>query len=670
MIAFAWQTLLLLALAYGLGCWISCLARRMIGTSTARSSSPALVPAGAIASAAAAGAAGGAARQPPSPSYTPKPIAPVVPPAPVRDAFRRADTLEPVPGSEAVRRVPSGTSGGQPSANASSDPVSRFERALAGPAANSAPPIQPTSAAATEASRLPAGRAFDDLKRIRSIDQTLEIALHRLGIRTFAEIGAWKPADVARISQALGFQGRIEQENWIEQAQILASGKETHYSSLLDRGVLSGAKDKRPDTSPVVPTRAAVVQPTAAAPTVAPAGPAAPAVSPSMPTPPRPVEAVRAERISVEAASAAAAAMAAAAAAASRPRLADEPAVAPLSQLRKDPSPAVETPVSGASSPARAAPPAAKDAEEGRPAVASRDVLQRIGGVTPEIERLLYAQGVFRYGQIAQWTGNDIERFDRLLGHQGRIRRENWVEQAQMLARGGDSAGSRSSDRTAAEAGVTKPTPPVTRVQAPSQPMPSTPVPVEAVERPAGSGAAAPVEKTDATKAATGGAETASLTTVSAAASAAVAALATVRPVAPAAASPIAQAGSVPRTEPAAAVLDNQKSGDLSSLRSVRSEALRPIGSSPFASRHGESHDLKRIRGIGVLIEKKLNQMGVTTYEQIAEWTVADIERVSHVLDFKGRIERENWVEQARILASGGQTEFSRRADRGENGGM
>ncbi len=69
-----------------------------------------------------------------------------------------------------------------------------------------------------------------------------------------------------------------------------------------------------------------------------------------------------------------------------------------------------------------------------------------------------------------------------------------------------------------------------------------------------------------------------------------------------------------------------------------------------------------------MLIEKKLNSMGITRYEQVAEWTVADIERVSRVLDFKGRIERENWVEQARILASGGQTEFSRRADRGDLG--
>ena len=80
----------------------------------------------------------------------------------------------------------------------------------------------------------------------------------------------------------------------------------------------------------------------------------------------------------------------------------------------------------------------------------------------------------------------------------------------------------------------------------------------------------------------------------------------------------------------------------------------------------GAIDDLKRIRGVGVLIEKKLNSLGITNYEQIASWSGADVDRISRVLDFKGRIERENWIEQARILASGGQTEFSRRVDRGE----
>jgi len=109
---------------------------------------------------------------------------------------------------------------------------------------------------------------------------------------------------------------------------------------------------------------------------------------------------------------------------------------------------------------------------------------------------------------------------------------------------------------------------------------------------------------------------------------------------------------------------------DVAALRSVRSEAL--IGSdAPVSSEENifrlpaatgsDVDDLKRIRGIGVLIEKKLNAMGVRTYEQIANWTAGDVNRVSDTLDFKGRIERESWIEQARILTSGGFTEFSKR---------
>ena len=99
---------------------------------------------------------------------------------------------------------------------------------------------------------------------------------------------------------------------------------------------------------------------------------------------------------------------------------------------------------------------------------------------------------------------------------------------------------------------------------------------------------------------------------------------------------------------------------DFSHLRSVRSEAL--VDSARGGVRNaGDIDDLKRIRGIGVLIEKKLNSLGITQYEQVANWTGADIERISRILDFKGRIEREHWIEQARILATGGQTEFSRR---------
>ena len=63
---------------------------------------------------------------------------------------------------------------------------------------------------------------------------------------------------------------------------------------------------------------------------------------------------------------------------------------------------------------------------------------------------------------------------------------------------------------------------------------------------------------------------------------------------------------------------------------------------------------------------EELNSLGVSAYEHIANWTAAGHRAHQPVLDFKGRIERENWVEQARILGAGGETEFSRRVDRGE----
>ena len=103
---------------------------------------------------------------------------------------------------------------------------------------------------------------------------------------------------------------------------------------------------------------------------------------------------------------------------------------------------------------------------------------------------------------------------------------------------------------------------------------------------------------------------------------------------------------------------------DVGYLRSVRSEALVGEEGGRAAISQEDVDDLKRIRGIGVLIEKKLNSLGILSFEQVANWTGADIERISNILDFKGRIERENWIEQARILATGGQTEFSRRGER------
>ncbi len=56
----------------------------------------------------------------------------------------------------------------------------------------------------------------------------------------------------------------------------------------------------------------------------------------------------------------------------------------------------------------------------------------------------------------------------------------------------------------------------------------------------------------------------------------------------------------------------------------------------------------EEIDGIGPVIVRKLAAIGVTTFRQIASWTPEDIERIGNELDFKGRIEREDWVGQAK----------------------
>jgi predicted flap endonuclease-1-like 5' DNA nuclease len=65
---------------------------------------------------------------------------------------------------------------------------------------------------------------------------------------------------------------------------------------------------------------------------------------------------------------------------------------------------------------------------------AGADDLTRIKGLGPKIAAMLNGLGVTSLAQIASWNDDDIDRFDaRLTGFEGRIRRDNWVEQAQLL---------------------------------------------------------------------------------------------------------------------------------------------------------------------------------------------------------------------------------------------
>ncbi|MFZ1814472.1 MAG: 30S ribosomal protein S2 [Rhizobiaceae bacterium] len=70
-----------------------------------------------------------------------------------------------------------------------------------------------------------------------------------------------------------------------------------------------------------------------------------------------------------------------------------------------------------------------------------------------------------------------------------------------------------------------------------------------------------------------------------------------------------------------------------------------------FATPEGDADDLKKISGVGPVLEGKLNALGITKFDQIANFTAEDIAKVDEVLNFKGRIDREDWVSQSRELA-------------------
>jgi predicted flap endonuclease-1-like 5' DNA nuclease len=381
------------------------------------------------------------------------------------------------------------------------DPLPEVTQRAAGPAAAAA------SVTIVPAAQPEPGPA-QDLKRIRLIDADLEAGLNKLEVHRYEQIAAWMQPDVKRIGGALGLGRRINRENWIEQAQVLAKGGETHYAMRRARGEAASAAPT-PDEGERRPAGSGAAS-------------ALPAVS---------------ERAAFAHAQASA--------------YAPTSATAPTVLANPLPPTVPSTPPTPAAVPIRPTAPAA------------HDNLLRISGIDAEVEKLLTSQGVTRYSQIAHWSPADVERFDKQIGSAGRIGRENWIEQAQILSRGGDTKFSLNYDRGA---------------------------------RPEAAPSPRPLKLADAIQ---------------------------------------------------------------------EHAATRPARADPGARSAGPD-DLKRIRGIGVLIEKKLNSMGVVAYEQIANWNAGDIDRVSQSLDFKGRIERENWVEQARILASGGATEFSRRVDRGE----
>ena len=85
-------------------------------------------------------------------------------------------------------------------------------------------------------------------------------------------------------------------------------------------------------------------------------------------------------------------------------------------------------------------------------------------------------------------------------------------------------------------------------------------------------------------------------------------------------------------------------------------------------ARKAGADDLKLIKGVGPVIETKLNDKGIWHFDQIAAWDRGAVQWFDQFLSFKGRIDRDTWLKQAAILATGGETEFSKRSSKTTKG--
>ncbi|WBL31936.1 NADH-quinone oxidoreductase subunit E [Sinirhodobacter sp. HNIBRBA609] len=93
----------------------------------------------------------------------------------------------------------------------------------------------------------------------------------------------------------------------------------------------------------------------------------------------------------------------------------------------------------------------------------------------------------------------------------------------------------------------------------------------------------------------------------------------------------------------------------------AEAEGKKPEGLA--APRDGKADDLKKIEGIGPVLEERLNEWGIFHYDQIAAWGADEVAYAdNNVPRFKGRCSRDKWVAQAKIIVSEGLEAFLERA--------
>lgn len=129
-------------------------------------------------------------------------------------------------------------------------------------------------------------------------------------------------------------------------------------------------------------------------------------------------------------------------------------------------------------------------------------------------------------------------------------------------------------------------------------------------------------------------------------------------------AAPIAAAAmAAPKTAPKKAKVAVKKSAPkkiVAKKAPAKKAPTKKAGPVRLKKAQGKADDLKMISGVGPKLEKTLNGLGFWHFHQIAKWKKSDVAIVDNELTFKGRIERDDWIIQAKALAKGGAAEYEK----------
>ncbi len=228
------------------------------------------------------------------------------------------------------------------------------------------------------------------------------------------------------------------------------------------------------------------------------------------------------------------------------------------------------------------------------------DALTVIDGVAEGMETKLNELGVYQYSQIANWTNDHVETFSQRLGFQDRIQRDRWREQAYAMLNHTEESSEPESESSLGEEASTP------ESESKLAQNDSMPVVIEEL----GEQELKPDSKIQGF---------AGLP----------------KPPQNKVAEDFADHPSLFANIPAASTNGDQDD-------TSEDPELGPL----FAERPTDIDDLTQIKGIAKVLEKRLHEVGVYRYKQVAQWSDKHVEAFSKRLSFHDRIQRDRWREQ------------------------